>query len=486
MRTRLSIASTPILAALAGVAILVGACASSSDDVTEREELDAGGDTGRGSTPERDADPNRETDAGRGAADADAGSDADADAADAPITITGRVVGVDGEALANVGVSIAGKPIVQTGADGSFTVAGIKAPYDLTLVGSVGTIKVVHTFIGLSTATPRLVPASALDAPTTKLHATVSGSIGTVPAGQLARVCIEGVDQRVYGCTVVYEGGSDYSIDATWLSAATVSVRVRALRYAINSVGAITDFTGTGSKDATLTSGAASTVDVSLGAAPAKASLGVKLTPPAGGTTSGIGIVFAKVGPWLSFPLEVGPTDAIGRTFAVPVFPNVTYSAIAMTAVGTQQISGWEVGLAAGATANPKLVSPPTLTAPAEGAIGVTHTTKFEVDNPGNIPLMLFCAPRSANPLFAVSTTSASITLPDLSGINLPLPKGTQYGCSLLPVGEPGAGPDSLAAGDGPIGAFATMQDLANGGPSFASNGSLVVIGEERLVTTEE
>jgi Carboxypeptidase regulatory-like domain len=480
MRTRLSIAGTPVLATLAGVAILIGACASSTDEASTRSSQPDGGDTDAGRGPTTD----HEQEAGTGPED-DAGS-TQPDAAEQPITVSGRVVDADGEPLVGAGVSIAGMPTVQTAADGTFTFSGVTAPYDVTVVSNVGTVTVAHTFTGLSTPTPRIVPTTELDTETTKLHAAVAGSIGTVPAGQLARVCIEGLDRPVSGCVVVYEGGSTYSIDATWPSGSSVPVRVHALRFAVDAQGAIVDYTAAGSADATLSAGGSPTIDVNLGAAPAEGTLTATVSAPTG--AAGVAaLLFAKLGPWLTFPLEQTPGDATARSFVVPLLPGATFSVLAVAAINDQQLAGWEVNLAAGANTTPKIVPPPTLTAPTEGTTGVTNATKFEANNPGGIPLTLYCAPHEASlPMFAVTTTKSSITLPDLGAIGMPLPSSATYSCGLLAAGTPGAGPDSLVTGDGPIGAYVKMLRVANGGPGFATNGSLVTVTDDlRTVTTQ-
>ncbi|MDF2696885.1 MAG: Outer rane autotransporter barrel [Labilithrix sp.] len=483
MRTRLSIASTPVLASLAGLALLIGACAGSTDEAPPPSSPPDAGGTDAGRDPKPEPEPEPEEDAGT-STENDAG-DADPDAADQPITVSGRVVDADGEPLVGAGVSVAGMPIVQTAADGTFTFSGVTVPYDVTVVSNVGTITVAHTFPGLSTPTPRIVPTSVLDVAPTKVHATVTGSIGApVPAGQLARVCIEGLDRPVYGCAVVYEGQNTYEIDATWPSGSSVPVRMRALRLALDTRGATIDFTAEGSKDATLSAGASPTIDVTLGAAPPKGTLTATVSGPPG-STGVAALLFAKLGPWLSFPLEQGPGDATAKSFLGPLLPGASYSVITPAAIGQQQFAGWEVNLAAGASTTPKLVPPPTLTAPAEGATGVTTATKFDVDNPGNIPLTLFCLPSDAsNPMFAVTTTKTSFTLPDLSAIGMPLPSGASYLCGLLSAGNPGDGPDALVAGDGPIGAYAKLQELANGGPGFATSGSLVTLDEQLRTVT--
>lgn len=491
MRARLSVVGTPVLGALAGFAILVVACASSTDDASALSEPDAAEiDSGGGAKAEPDAKPESDAEAepkpDGGSTDAEA--DADADAAVQTITVSGRVVRADGEPLAGVGVSVAGMPIVQTGLDGAFTFAGVTAPYHVTVIGDMEGMPLAHTFVDLSTATPRIVPLTELFASEpAKLQATVRGYIGPVPVGEEARVCIEGVDRDVYGCTGVNQGSNSYSLTAEWTSAASVPVRVRVLRFVSNAQRAIVDYTAAGSADALLSPGALHTVDVTLGAAPGKGTVTATVSVPTGGK-NGKTTMFVKLGPWLNFPLEEVPV-APSSSFVVPVLAGASYSVLGSADVDGQPTYGWQAGLAAGATANPKLALPPTLTSPAEGATGVTNATKFVADNPAEIPITLLCLPEAeSTAMFAVSTTSSSVNLPDLGAIGMPLPSGAPMGCALLAGGSLGAGPDALVTGDGPIGAILNMRRglPVNGGLVFGATGSIAPADfSMRTVTTQ-
>ncbi len=474
LRTRRSPGGSAVLAALTALAMLLGACGSSTDEAgPPREPTPGEGDAGRAVDPAPDAGPSTTPDA------------AAPDAA-GPITVSGRVVGPDGQVLASVGVSIPGKPIVYTALDGSFAIPDVTAPYDITISGANGGALNAHTFVGLSTASPRIVPLLEGAADPNPHHATLAGTLDSpVPTGQAARICIEGLAQAVIGCADLMAGQSAYSIDASWASGSSVPVRARAMRFALDSQNVIVDYTGAGSRGATLLEGAISTANIAFGAAPAKATLSAMVTYPTGSTNTAA-LAWVRLGPWLSFPLALYQPFANGKTFVIPVFPGASYSVLAGADISGYLTFGWEVGLAAGASAKPKLVLSPTLIAPADGATGVTNATKFEVDNPGGIPITLVCLPKaSPNPGFVVSSSLSTITLPDLGAIGMPLPSGVQYGCSVLGAGNPGASPDTLVTGDGPIGSLALMSRLLNGGAGFAAGSSFVMpSGSDRTITT--
>ncbi|AKV03944.1 Outer membrane autotransporter barrel [Labilithrix luteola] len=488
MRTRFLLMGTSAFACLA---LLTGACATSSDEEPTRSDT---GTSKPGSQADADTNEERpERDAGDASApettdgsDSDSGTDADASAQ--PITVTGRVVDQEGDPLSDIGVSVAGQAMVTTGTDGTFTFSNVTPPYEVRLKTNVGTTPVVHAFTGLRTATPQLVPISKLDAAPPQFQGTIQGTLSTpVSTGELARACVEGVDRPIYGCTVLYPGDDTFTLAVNWTTAPSPLARVRVLRFTLDAQGVTTGFTGEGSKDVSLSPNAAPKVNVALVAPPASGTLTTTVTPPAGATGTAA-IAFVKFGPFLSFPLEQVVIDSpTPKSFVVPGSTGATFSVFALAATATQQIAGWETGLAAGGNAKPKLVQPPRLVAPAEGTQGVTISTTFDATNPDGIPLTFFCVPTQEGiPLLAVSTVESSATLPDVAGLGMTFPVKAAFQCGLLPSGTPGATADSLATGAGPIGSYARLTTVGTGGPGLDPTGALVTILDEYVSVTTQ
>lgn len=105
----------------------------------------------------------------------------------------------------------------------------------------------------------------------------------------------------------------------------------------------------------------------------------------------------------------------------------------------------------------------------------MTTATKFELSNPDKLPITMICAPTdTSNTIIGVSTASASFTLPDLTAIGLPLPATETYTCGALASGSPGAAPDTLVSGEGPIVSRLALEEFERGGPDFAANGAFI------------
>lgn len=73
--------------------------------------------------------------------------------APAGVTVSGRVVDVDGNAVEAVGVAVPGLPETATAADGTFTLSGVEAPYDLILF-TEGEERAATVYTGLTRTDP--------------------------------------------------------------------------------------------------------------------------------------------------------------------------------------------------------------------------------------------------------------------------------------------------------------------------------------------
>lgn len=79
------------------------------------------------------------------------------------ITVAGKVVGTNNLPVNGVPVVISGRPSVITAADGTFSVAGVTAPYDATVVNATTKRSIVYK--GLTRPDPTLLLVGSIPAP---------------------------------------------------------------------------------------------------------------------------------------------------------------------------------------------------------------------------------------------------------------------------------------------------------------------------------
>jgi hypothetical protein len=80
------------------------------------------------------------------------------------ITVAGRVIGQNGQGAAGIPVFVGGMPSTNTDASGNFSITGVTAPYDITVVDAPNKRALVYR--SLSRADPTLVFLSSFPATT--------------------------------------------------------------------------------------------------------------------------------------------------------------------------------------------------------------------------------------------------------------------------------------------------------------------------------
>lgn len=462
------------LALLASLAVGCGTSATEATDGGPDETPTDTPDAGDASEPERPSSPDA------GAPDAEAPR---------PQTVTGVVVSSVDQPLRGIGVKITGKPPVVADDSGRFSVPDVLPPYDLT-VYETGESPSAHVFVGLSTPTPRVIPAWKL-VTNEGGRAKVTGTIGAVSAGEGARVCVEGVTRAVYGCAEVAAGAGAYTIQpASWTDdVSTVEVRVHALRFK-GSDGSVTSYTGYGAASGTLTGGSTATLDVTLGAPPATTTVTASLVPPAGMARSGLG---AGVTLPSGVTLVVGAANAstVDLTkplaFLMPALPGATFTIFGAAEGAASNAIGWEPAVAAAGTAAPKLVALPAWISPSDGATDLTTQTPLELDAPFGTQLTVLCKPEGAGsgrPTFVVSTVKSTLTLPDLADLGLSLPPAVTYVCDTTAAWSATAGADAMVTGLGASGGFIGALQLPDGRP-LKERGAFSFSKTSRTFTTK-
>lgn len=344
------------------------------------------------------------------------------------LTVTGTVLGVLGDPRSGTNVAIAGVT-ATTGSDGTFTIGGVAVPYDLTVYSALAN-GYGHVFVGLTTATPTVLPLYEYDTAIYRT-ATIAGALpGPVPAGRIVRVCVEGLAARVVGCTTVPAAASAYSFTASWPGGATEDVRVHALLIvATGGEDVPTGYEGYATTTGSVSDGATATIDVAAyGTAPGTTSLSGVVSVPAGYQVQTYGAATA-LSAMASMPAMV-TCCSFGTSFTLPVplLGNETFDLVASAAAADDSVTvAWRGGLAAGSAASMTLPSPAVPISPPNGTTSVTTSTVFSVSGDSKAIKTFIFEPTVPGPTFAVTTMDASARVPDLSSIGLSVPAASVY-----------------------------------------------------------
>jgi hypothetical protein len=401
------------------------------------------------------------------------------------LTVTGTVVGTLGEGLPAISVSIPGRPATVTAFDGTFTIAGVSVPYDVAIASSAQ--QWGNVYQGLTTGKPELFSLATAAVPVVLPTATVQGTLDSlVPAGHTTQVCVEGLDEPVYGCSNVSEGNDTYSITANWAGGGTTSIRVRAIEYSLVNFSEPVAVTGASASAVTaLTEGGVTVVDLVIGAPVPGSQFPVTVTTTFTPTQYLAGAI-THLNPRFSLGLGLKSSLVDSTITALtPFFSGSTYTVIGGAfAAGSAQSLRWRTGLQPGDSVTIDVPTPPASTAPIDGAMGASHATTFSAGNPEGGVLNFMFSPRYdfTGPTYLVTTTATSVTIPDLSSMGLTLPPASVYTWSVYGSSD---SPDMDAVVT--IGNLRGYIDLAYslslGGPGPASDGTIAV-SETREVTT--
>lgn len=339
------------------------------------------------------------------------------------LSLVGHVVSLVGEPLPNVTAQSQGKTAV-TNADGNFHLTGLAVPYDLTLSSAADAW--LHAYEGLTTDTLTLLPASApiptITSGTMKFTGTLSGGTIPVPASHQVRVCVEGVDAVVAGCTTVAAGLSDYSLTTYWFGGSQ-PVKLHAFELELDGDGKPVAYVAYGTASTTVVGGVDQVLDLTLGAGLASYDYAVEAEAPTGYPTPSL-VALLRLGEHHWTPLY--STTSTYLSIKVPVLDGVSVSVLAGASVGSDNVNfTWGQATTTGLT----VPATPVPGAPADAATNVTTATPFTADfAPGQVPTYLW-SPQTdgAGPTYALTTARTDVRIPAPDTGTLALPVGTPY-----------------------------------------------------------
>lgn len=361
-----------------------------------------------------------------------------------------------------------------TDSSGRFTLRGLSVPYDVTAWSTAE--KWVHVYEGLTQSEVTLGTNLSPTTPvmrSTSVSGSLSGDAIPVGANQVVMVCAEGIASLSSFCDQVGPTESTFSLSPQWLGSASRSSSLHLLHYESDASGMPIDYLGYATVDLELTDGVPVVFTEPIDMGEPLETIAVELeidSPDTISTTFGA----VQVGPELALSVLNSADDSTSYDVLMPVIPGASYTFVSVA--GGLQI-GWTAGVTGG-EATLVIPEPPTVTAPADGATGVTTDTDFIVSNPTGGPVTWFWS--ALDYRVALTSLSPTVNLPDTSEYGVPLPSGATVTVELLASGGSTAEVGARAFTD----FINTVMFLfTQSSPGLVGQGSLVM-GDSQTFTT--
>jgi len=346
------------------------------------------------------------------------------------LTVNGYVKDIDGEPISGVTatVIIKGKTPVTTGADGSFSVPNVTAPYEARVILSTAQTAIVYQ--GLTRSDPVLL---YLGSTTTAKSATISGSV-PVAAGKITLVFF--ISDTKTWSTVADQFAGTYEIDPSWKgSAVSYAGQLQVLRWTPNPNGLPSEYDAYGSRNLTISDGGTFSNNNFLEADftdPAEQNISGSIILPASGydvSYKRLNINFGDAYVYLSGEFGASLTDNFSYT--VPSISGATFEVDVRASYSSRETTYQKKGITGGSTGiTITLAAAPQLNLPVNNGTGIDTTTQFLWAQGGgtgvNLVLIVPSVP-NGGPAFYMFTASNSTAIPNLGPLGLGLQSGIQY-----------------------------------------------------------
>jgi hypothetical protein len=351
----------------------------------------------------------------------------------AVITVSGKVVGYGGRAVASVPVVIGTLPTVTTDANGNFSIANVTVPYNITAVNPSSNTALVYT--GLTRTDPTLTFIDLyLGFPSS---ATVSG---TVTGGETYPQPLShflGVSFISPECdwTVLMNGPSSglFSLKPSWNGPVTTSGIIHALAWQTDATTVLPiSYKGYGTRTGVALSNGGTFSAQNVVVSPiATTNFSGAVSAQAGYVLSNryVDMVFGTAGMQIISDATI-PSTPTSTTFNY-LMPNITGATLTLSAVATKgliTVSGFKKGFAINASGvTLALPAGPEYTLPVTAATGVTTATTFSWTAMANaVYLIQFTGP-AGKPRYQIVTSATTATIPNLTSLGLGLPANASY-----------------------------------------------------------
>jgi hypothetical protein len=360
--------------------------------------------------------------------------------APATVTVTGKIIDAFMQPLAGLPVKINGVSDVSE-ADGSFSIAGVSAPYDVIIINNPTNTGFI--FQGLSRVDPTLQLFDLSSAPS--FSAQVSGNLAggagfPNPASHQAIIAFGSEDGSGRLRLAPASGPAYGPMSVNWSGTTTTNGSLHALQWKVNASGLPTDYTGYAKKAFSLSDGGvfgSPATDLNLSNV-SELNISGTVSLPSGYSSQGR-VMYVDWGKNTTSLLAMEPSLTPNFTYATPNLPDTTMTLLNL-ACGVGGCAGlnnsswvYKTGLSVSASnvglANFKIPSP---SLPVDVAVGIDADTEFSWEAMDNSVHMVMFQGGGANPDYVVVTTKNTTKLPDLSAEGLGLPSGANYSWMVL------------------------------------------------------
>jgi hypothetical protein len=351
----------------------------------------------------------------------------------ATITVNGFVKDFGGQPVVGAAVLIPGRSPVTSGTDGSFSIAGVTTPYDVTFL--VSSARLASTYKGLTRPDPTLHFFEHFFSSTNT--ASISGSVPIV-SGRTTRVLFVSGDMSWY--TTASAGTGTYNISVSWRGTTTTMVgTIHVLRW-VNTSGMPTSYDAYGDRQLTISAGGTfqgNNFTAGQLTDPAEMNISGSVTRPSGSYTLTQRALYLAFGNSITLLSSEGGTLGDNLSYTVPNVSGATFGITAEATIGQQRRAAYfRSGIAAGSQGvTIPLADAPQLSLPVNGGTGVDTSTAFLFSQGGGAGVNLAALNGSgSDPDFLILSSSNSITIPNLSQQGLGLPSNRTYSWQALRV----------------------------------------------------
>ena len=395
------------------------------------------------------------------------------------VTVTGKVVGQNGQAVASVPVVVPGKPSTNTDAGGNFSIANVTTPYDISVVDAASKAALVYKGLTRTDPTLLFIGSTPGTSHTGNLSGKISGGEFTPnqPAADITRVVF--ASPETSGSTNTAVSGTFGAIPLNWFGPTATTGSLYALQFTADVAGlpVAAGYKGYGVRSGiAVNDGGTLTNQFDTLQTVTTSQFTGTITVPAGYALAAK-LVYARVSSSAAITLFSDNTANAAFSYFTPGIPGASLllEAEALKAGGGTAVT-WKNGLAIGATGvSVNIVTPPELSLPVNAATAVDTTVTFSwTAMTGGVHLVIFQGGGSS-PRYYVLTAATSATIPNMKPFGLGLPAVTVYTWAVDGFGPFG----SVDAAAGPAG-FITGLSI----PLAASGDAFVGISASRTFTT--
>ncbi len=364
------------------------------------------------------------------------------------ITVSGFVKDYDGEPISGVVVIIRGSTPVTTAGDGSFSVANVTAPYDLSVV--LGTQNTVVIFKGLTRSDPTLSYSVSL---ATLKTATITG---TVPGAAGKTTIVFFVSGTKAWRVTANQATGDFTINATWYGSTGSYVgKLYVLRWTLGPNNLPLVYDAYGERALTISSGgtfANNNFVVGDLTDPAEQSISGTINRPTTAYTLTGKQFYLNIGS--AYVVVAGESGTLTDNFSynVPSIAGALFGVntfATLTTTPTNRLAfAYDAGITPG-TSNEvvNLLTAPQANLPAHNGTGIDTSTAFLWTAGGGTGIYLISIAPTAgvHPAYLIYTQSTTVTIPNYSAQGLGLPANTPYQWQLVQY-YPVASVDAVAS----------------------------------------